>query len=291
MKNLRGVIRRVLNETKLRTYMKDWDDNILHMPTKIKMDKKEDGVWIPVEVSTRDFAELRNDPDYRPRNNNVSDAFRDFKESEPFLRDVKIALKNRSYAPSFDDFKETLIYADPFAINTARGHKPNDLKMGVKLLIERTFTQEERKIMVSNIQKSYFYEKKYDLKFLNSLFNELDDKIIDFYLNDKVSYYTVSSEDFANSFKSEINNTALNPKLGKNIAIKDFIKKILNDIYRSNNPDLNKISFGYSEDDKELVNAIIDYIKKELLFIYPNIHFVIYDNSNNKTNKIIINNY
>jgi hypothetical protein len=123
------------------------------------------------------------------------------------------------------------------------------------------------------------------------LFNDLDDKIIDFYLNDKVSYYTVSSEDFANSFKSEINNTALNPKLGKKIAIKDFIKKILNDIYRSNNPDLNKISFGYSEDDKELVNDIIDYIKKELLFIYPNIHFVIYDNSNNKTNKIIINNY
>ena len=43
--------------------------------------------------------------------------------------------------------------------------------------------------------------------------------------------------------------------------------------------------------NSEIPINIIDYIKKELLFIYPNIHFVIYDNSNNKTNKIIINNY
>ena len=276
---------------KLRMYMNDWDDNLLFMPTKIRMEKKVDKKWVEVWVSTLEFSEVRLNSDYRPYKNKIELAFKNFRETEPFIKDLNYCIENKLFGPSFLKFKESLIYANPVAINTARGHKPNDLKMGVKLLIERTFTQQERKIMVSNIQKSYFYEKKYDLKFLNSLFNDLDDKIIDFYLNDKVSYYTVSSEDFANSFKSEINNTALNPKLGKKIAIKDFIKKILNDIYRSNNPDLNKISFGYSEDDKELVNAIIDYIKKELLFIYPNIHFVIYDNSNNKTNKIIINNY
>ena len=276
---------------KLRMYMNDWDDNLLFMPTKIRMEKKVDKKWVEVWVSTLEFSEVRLNSDYRPYKNKIELAFKNFRETEPFINDLNYCIENKLFGPSFLKFKESLIYANPVAINTARGHKPNDLKMGVKLLIERTFTQQERKIMVSNIQKSYFYEKKYDLKFLNSLFNDLDDKIIDFYLNDKVSYYTVSSEDFANSFKSEINNTALNPKLGKKIAIKDFIKKILNDIYRSNKPDLNKISFGYSEDDKELVNAIIDYIKKELLFIYPNIHFVIYDNSNNKTNKIIINNY
>ena len=35
-------------------YIFDWDDNILHMPTKIHLEKKDDdGVWRPVEVSRR----------------------------------------------------------------------------------------------------------------------------------------------------------------------------------------------------------------------------------------------
>ena len=34
-------------------YIFDWDDNILHMPTKIRMEHLEDdGTWKPVEVST-----------------------------------------------------------------------------------------------------------------------------------------------------------------------------------------------------------------------------------------------
>lgn len=276
---------------KLRMYMNDWDDNLLFMPTKIRMEKKIGKNWVEIWVSTMDFSEIRLDPMYRPYQNKIELAFKDFRETEPFIRDLNYCIENKLFGPSFLKFKESLIYANPVAINTARGHKPNDLKIGVKLLIERTFTKEEKIIMVNNIKKSFFFEKKYDLRFLNSLFSNLDENIIDFYLNDKVSYYTVSSEDFANSFKTEISNTALNPKIGKKIAINDFIKKIINDIYISNNPDLNKISFGYSEDDKELVNDIIDYIKRELLFIYPNIHFVIYDNSTNKTNKIIINNY
>ena len=134
--NLRSIIKKVLKENTLRTFMKDWDDNILFMPTKIKMDKKVGGEWVPVEVSTEDFAHVRNDPDYRPRNNDPGEAFRDFKESEPFVRDVKYAIKKKRFAPSYETFKEALIYANPFAINTARGHKPEILKNGVRVLID-----------------------------------------------------------------------------------------------------------------------------------------------------------
>jgi hypothetical protein len=48
-------------ETELHYYALDWDDNILHMPTKILMDKKVGGDWVPTEVSTAQFAEVRND--------------------------------------------------------------------------------------------------------------------------------------------------------------------------------------------------------------------------------------
>ena len=44
-------------------YAFDWDDNILNMPTKIHMEHLVDGQWIPTEVSTAEFAEVRNDKD------------------------------------------------------------------------------------------------------------------------------------------------------------------------------------------------------------------------------------
>jgi len=287
MKNLRGVIRRVLNETKLRTYMKDWDDNILHMPTKIKMDKKEDGTWIPVEVSTRDFAELRNDPDYRPRNNNASDAFRDFKDSEPFLRDVKIALKNKSYAPSFDDFKETLIYADPFAINTARGHKPQILRQGVMIVID-TFSKQEKEEMLNNIRESFKKEKRFPKSISDKLDSMSPNQLIDLYLDEKGEYYSVSSDEFGRRMGLDVSGASANPEHAKKVAIADFVRKIWGEMNYWINSGYSSISFGFSDDDKKNVKAAIEFLKDELSKQYPEIHFVVYDTSEGNKNKIVI---
>jgi len=287
MKNLRSVIKRVLNENKLRTYMKDWDDNILHMPTKIKMDKKEDGSWIPVEVSTRDFAELRNDPDYRPRNNSASDAFRDFKESEPFLRDVKIALKNRSYAPSFDDFKETLIYADPFAINTARGHKPQILRQGVRIVID-TFSKQEKEEMLNNIKETFKKEKRFPKTISDKLDSMSPNQLIDLYLDEKGEYYSVSSEEFGRRMGLDVSGASANPEHAKKVAIADFVRKIWSEMNYWINSGYSSISFGFSDDDKKNVKAAIEFLKDELSKQYPEIHFVVYDTSEGGKNKIVI---
>ena len=46
-------------------YIFDWDDNILHMPTKIKLEHlDDDGVWREVEVSTSTFALVRTDTEH-----------------------------------------------------------------------------------------------------------------------------------------------------------------------------------------------------------------------------------
>jgi len=287
MKNLRGIIKKVLNETKLRTYMKDWDDNILHMPTKIKMDKKDGRSWSPVEVSTRDFAELRNDPNYRLRNNSASDAFRDFKESEPFLRDVKIALKNKAYAPSFDDFKETLIYADPFAINTARGHKPQILRQGVMIVID-TFSRTEKEEMLNNIKESFKKEKR----FPNSMSDKLDTmsprQLIDLYLDEKGEYYSVSSEEFGARMGLDVSGASSNPEHAKKVAIADFVRKIWSEMSYWINSGYSSISFGFSDDDKKNVKAAVEFLKDELSKQYPEIHFVVYDTSDGGKNKIVI---
>ena len=83
-------------------YIFDWDDNILHMPTRIYLEKlSRDGVWRPVSVSTSTFALVRTDTaHYRmPRNGGREAAFRDFQDAPDartgdlaFIRDTKSAL-------------------------------------------------------------------------------------------------------------------------------------------------------------------------------------------------------
>jgi hypothetical protein len=279
---------KLLVEKTLRVYMKDWDDNILFMPTKIKMDYNENGNWIPVDISTEDFARLRNKPNYRLRNNNPEEAFRDFKESEPFFRDIKWAIQRKRFAPSAQKFKEVLYYANPFAINTARGHRPSDLKRGVMMFIDMTFTKKQKKEMIKNIINSFIKEKRFNNYFISKL-NELDyNQIIELYLDEKGEYYPVSSEEFGKKFGLDVKGGAANPEHAKKVAIANFVKTIWNDINYWVNSGHKKISFGFSDDDQKNVKAAEDFIRNELAITYPEIHFVVYDTSDNETKKIVI---
>src|ERR1035437_2422076 len=108
----------------------DWDDNLLHMGTKIHMEKKDGDSWIPVDLSTEEFAKARGDKEnYRY----ASDAFAEFGDSgkrgsNAFLEDVKQAISKGRFAPSWSKFKQTLIDGSIFAIITARGHEPETIK-------------------------------------------------------------------------------------------------------------------------------------------------------------------
>jgi hypothetical protein len=187
-------IKRYLNEIANRSYIFDWDDNILFMPTKIKMDKNEGGNWVPVDVSTEEFAQVRTSPEYRLRNNDPVVAFEDFRLTDSFLHDTVEAISNESFAPSFEKFKEALIYGNKFAINTARGHKPEALKQGVKTFIDLIFSDEEEQTMVNNIRKNIPQDVPGYQKLKAGSLN--NDQVIDLYLNEFGEYYPVSSEEF-----------------------------------------------------------------------------------------------
>ena len=76
-------------------YIFDWDDNILHMPTRIHLERRtREGAWEPVSVSTASFALVRKDSaNWRlPRDGGYAAAFRDFQDTSvgdesAFLRD------------------------------------------------------------------------------------------------------------------------------------------------------------------------------------------------------------
>ena len=270
-------LRSSLLETTLRSYIFDWDDNILYMPTTIKMDKKEGGEWKPVDVSTEDFAHVRTNPDYRLRNNDPVLAFKDFRDSKPFIDDARKAIQSGSFAPSADKFKEALIYANPFGINTARGHKPQVLRDGVKLFIDMVLTDEEKSTMVANIKKN--------LKETESL---NDEQTIEYYLDHEGEYYPVSSEEFGKRFGLETSGGAANPEHAKKVAIEHFVRKIFKNAKTLVNSDYKKMSVGFSDDDVRNVKAVEEFIESELNRMYPEFHFVVYDTSEKGKRKMVI---
>jgi hypothetical protein len=266
----------LLLEMKMRSYIFDWDDNILHMPTKIKMDKKEGDSWVPVEVSTEEFAQYRNDPNYRIRNNSVDEAFSNFRDYNAFLNDVEEAIHQQSFAPSYEKFKEALIYANNFAINTARGHNPKALRDGVRLFIDMVLEPSEKDTMVENI------------KDINSVLRELSASgVIDWYLDNMGEYYPVSSEEFAERFGLE-GDAASNPEESKKLAIRHFIEKVFRNVEKLVDEGYSKMSVGFSDDDLGNVKAVEEFIEEELNRAFPDLHFVVYDTSDRGKRKMVI---
>lgn len=270
-------LRKILSEMRFRSYIFDWDDNILYMPTTIKMDKNINGEWKPIDVSTEEFAHVRENPQYRLRDNDPEIAFKDFRSSKPFIDDVKKAIHHEKFAPSADKFKEALINVNTFAINTARGHDPKTLRDGVKIFIDMVFTDEERSEMVNNIKKT-----------LTQTENLTDDQSIDFYLDEMGEYYPVSSSEFGKRFGLEVKGGASNPEHAKKVAIEHFVRKIFDNVEKLVNSGYTKMSVGFSDDDIKNVKTVEKFIEEELNRIYPEFHFVVYDTSDKGNKKMVI---
>jgi hypothetical protein len=287
-------LKQYLNEERdLRLYSFDWDDNILNMPTEIYL---KDNMGNVVGMSTHEFAEYRHligkEP-FKYKGKMVvgydEDPYRDFKDPNAFIRDAKIAIENEDFAPSIGKFIEALVYANPLSINTARGHDPKVLKKGLRFFIDKVITEDEKEEMVENIKDAYQYEGNYPQDFLNKINNLNTNQLIDFYLDSRVKYYPVSSDKFGEKSGLPVTGGAANPEYAKQVALSHFLKTNFDDV-----KDLikggkyNKISLGFSDDDLKNVDAMVNFIDRELSKVYPEVHFVVYDTSEGGKKKIVI---
>lgn len=236
---------------KNRIYIFDWDDNILHMPTKIVLKKKSDSGYVDMELSTSEYALIRGSNEYILDSNSLMR----FDDDSYFLPDVKEALKDfKNLGPSYEKFKECLLYGHNFAIITGRGHSPNTIITGIHELLTKTFTTEELITIGHNIIKKH-------------------GGLVHYFNNQKI--YPVMSKMFYNDFNL-CEDCSIEQR--KTMALEKFLVERLN---YNNEFDISaKISVGFSDDDKKNINLMENFIKNSLKNTHPNIHFVIYDTSN-----------
>ncbi len=268
-------------------YIFDWDDNILHMPTRIRLDRRgEDGVWRPVEVSTATFAVVRTDTEnYRPPAGGWQEAFMDFSDESAranFLDDTIAALERVQHGetagPSYEALKKTLREGRIFAIVTARGHSPETIEKAVRVFIRYALDEREREEMMSNLRG---YRKWFDKA---ETFGT-DAEELDRYLS-LCRYSAVTFKDFKDRMAADpiyqeklaTATTASRPELAKEFAIRDFVEHVYHTLRRCGSA-TRPVSIGFSDDDPGNVKAVSDYIRRELSKRFEGIKFVVYDTS------------
>ena len=261
-------------------YVFDWDDNILHMPTRIHLEELQpDGTWKPHLVSTSLFSVIRTDSArYRPPNGVWSDAFVEFHSEgdQIFLEDTRRALRRAigdpgAAGPSFRTFRKTLVEGRIFAIVTARGHAPETIRQGVEEFIDIVLTPDERAEMMSNL-------RGYRACFDGVREFGTDAEELCYYLSLN-RYHPVTSPEFVERLN---NGRALdgNAEEGKRVAIRDFVEHVVRVVNRSAPDERHRpFSIGFSDDDPKNVAAVQSYIAQELSRHFPAIKFCVYDTS------------
>jgi hypothetical protein len=168
-----------------------------------------------------------------------------------------MALRKGDFGPSFEKFKEALIYGNDFSIITARGNSPRTLREATKLLIDKHFSDEEKQTMIDNLKGV----------------------TIDQYLNLQ-DYHPVSSEEFGEKFGIPVTGGAANPEKAKTIALEDFVRRVVQSAKQlQTNDEYDGLSVGFSDDDLGNVKKAEEFIRAELQKAYPEVKFLVYDTS------------
>jgi hypothetical protein len=254
-----------INTDRLFYYCFDWDDNLLYMPTKIHMEKKEGDTWIPISVSTKQFSEIRNNNDWKLLNDDPDQAFSEFRDygkrgDTAFIEDVKISIRDEKFGPSWGDFIECLSNGAIFAIITARGHESKIIKNAVKWIIDNCLNDDQIYTMYNNLLKfSYFFStdtEEYSKILDNSVPSE--SKLIKDYL-EHCDFVGVSAPSRGGSAK--------NPEKAKEIVLLEFKEKINKYAERRGA----KAIIGFSDDDVKNVKHVEDLVDNLNKERFPNI--------------------
>ncbi len=269
----------------LKYFIFDFDDNILHMDTKIIMERNIDNCWTRISLSTSEFSDVRKNPDYRiPLKEDGShdydlaySNFRDDVSDTAFLNDVIDAITNKKFAPSYWSFKKCLVEGKLFAVITARGHEPYTIKRAIQYFIETQLNEEEKKMMKYNLIQFY--------KMFDSVKTEDSNILLDKYLS-TCEFIGVSSDYFKeyitsnNLLEKEEEYNLGQTEFLKKVAVNSFAKKCIShgDKLKGNKV---KIKIGFSDDDKHNVNSIKRLFSEKLKKQFPEVSFVIYDTSKN----------
>ena len=238
----------------MKYYAFDWDDNIVHMPTKIML-KTEDGD--EVGMSTDDFAEYRSKigkEDFEYNGNTIvgfsEEPYRNFRTAGD--KDFLVDAMRAKLGPAFNDFKEAINNGSIFSIITARGHNPETLKQAVYNYIISGYNGIDKDQLIKNLKKYRTFVDEDDMT---------DDELIKSYL-ELNKYHPVTFGEGSAANPEELKVRAMDEFVSYIKGMAGILNKrafIKNDI--SNNFIPMEPSIGFSDDDIRNVEVMSKHFK------------------------------
>jgi hypothetical protein len=239
----------------LKYYIFDWDDNLLKMNTPLHFLHLENDKWIDKDINPEDFAVIRKKYPFNYADNEEwkakDNCFIEFtdngpREKDAFIEDIKKAIEDKNFGPSWEVFKEVLIKGILFAIITTRGHEPLIIRKSIDYIIQNVLSEEEKQRMIENI------------KSFNKIFRIKPKNIIKQYLNE-CYFMGLNSKAFFEEFGYIPQSDVLNK--GKQDAINHFINFVRGFSAKTKLP----LKVGFSDDDINFSDAakeLFMYIEK-----------------------------
>lgn len=256
----------------LKYYIFDIDDNLLFIDTPIHFQHFEDGRWINKDVSTQQFAKIREEypNNYMDNNEWKCDpklSYIEFGDDGPrgvkaFFEDVKKSINNKRFGPSWSVFLNVLKEGRLFAIITTRAHETSTIRFVVQYIIDNVLSLDEQIQMKQNL-----------LNF-NNLFNTQinEDQLIENYLS---QCYFIGL--FSQTFKDEFNYIPAGEKLDQ--GKKDAVNKFVNYVREFANKLKKPLKVSFSDDDSQTTKELFMNKEKSLEFLE---NFYVFDTSNPK---------
>lgn len=258
---------------KLKYFVFDFDDNILHMNTRLYMEKKINNSWEKVIIYPDEFVDIKEDLNFRPIDNNWNKAFIEFSDrgrrgEKAFISDIKKSLNKNSFGPCYEDFIKCIVEARIFSVITARSHSSLTIRKGVEYIINNQLTPSQLKEMKENIKS---FRKIFKEQRTNNLLKSYLDQCMFFGVG-------IDSPDFE-YFLVEHGIDGIDTPNAKKIAFKIFVERVRSYSKR-------KIDIGFSDDDPKNIKSIKDVIK-EIEKDYPRIDFSVFHSYGGKKNQIV----
>lgn len=258
-----------------KAYSVDCDGNLAYTPDTIFLLKRNWKSRKKIEVSQREFDEILIDNlNWRRLNDNPEESLINFIKPGNYKKSIFDALDNCTMWPSRNNFIEATEYAFPISKITARAQSWEELKDTHRAVIYDVLSVEKREHLVENMKQ-----------YLNA--NLTRDQAIELYLHNNL-YLSVQSQEFL-----DMSHTTLDipMKIRKNIWFEKFVwhvETLFSVYYWKQFIDDPKFSIWFSDDNLQNSQAMINFIRSNLLSKYPKVKFVVYNTHDFENVKKII---
>lgn len=258
--------------------MFDFDGNLLTTASTVKLEHYENGVWVPRNLTTSEWAAVseRNDTSYRA--SQLMDMYWDYSDKDgddAFERMALQAAENKSnFGPAYPFWRQHILRGIPYAMITARAHDPVNMKRGMEALMRRVFTAQEQHAIVKGFLSETAPIFDYDNKdgWWKKFFAD-ENNVWNTYMRG-CQFFPVSNEWL--DARSECESSAA----CKAKTVSDLVANTLPYRTRGEQPQVTVMSFF--DDEHPNLKAVREIMENELAVRHPEICFRIYDTSDLK---------